>query len=200
MVCSKPRFVDKIPSDTPEMQPGSNKVCLSNLDTIKFFGENGCQTGGLNSMLLLREPMINDSIFFRDDLPYCADYFHAIELAVKGKTVFLDAESYCFDGGMKSRFHYAGLENARKFFLEERECALQIAKYLRTKEEDDSKAFEYLFGQYIWYLTEGAPLRFYDALQIFAGSPFYKWQALVKSFWFLFKKKLPFVRKYKVKQ
>jgi glycosyltransferase involved in cell wall biosynthesis len=190
MVCSRPRFVDSMPPNPPEMQKSPPSESFSGAEMMRYFGEHGCQTGGLNSMLLLREPIVGREIFFREDLPYCSDYFHAIQLAACGKTVIIDAESYCFDSGAKGRFHYAGLSDARTFFREQRQCVLFLARQLRKHGVGGSKAFQYLYWQYLWYLGQGASIPFYDALSIFKGAPVYRWQAFQKGLRYQARQKL----------
>ena len=177
MVCSKPRFTDAIPDPPPEMEKDPPAERYGPGEMMRYFGKNGCQTGGLNSMLLLREPVVKGSLLFREDMPYCSDYLHAIQLASKGTTAMIDAESYCFDSSAKGRFHYVGLADARTFFKEQRRCALLLAEQLREHGLDDAEAFDYLFGQYMWYLGQGAPMPFTDALGIFRGHSRYRWLA-----------------------
>lgn len=193
MVCSRHRFYETIPLHIPEMKRDFKRMCFSSIDMIKFFAKNGCRTEGHNSMLLLREPVFKKNILFRKDLPYCSDYYHSIQLAACGRTVLLDAESYCFNGSVKSRNHYTNLSNISGFFLEQRECALLIKKLLQDYGSDSSIAFQYLFGQYMWFLGEGASIPFYDAFRVFAGVPHYMRQALFKGFYSQLKGKLSFV-------
>lgn len=168
MYCSRFRAVDGIPNQIPSVQdsPGSN--IRSKIETACFFAEKGCQTGGLNSMLLNMETIRQYKVRFREDIPYCSDYFFAIELAAKGESVFVDAETYLFDAAASGRFHFTGLKEPGKFFLEQRECARLLTKQLNST----AHSHEYLHGQYYWFLGQGAKLSVAEALEIFSDAPF----------------------------
>nr|NIO40766.1 glycosyltransferase [Burkholderiales bacterium] len=107
MICSRAKFVDTTSDREMVNAETAKSIRRDTAETLEFFGRHGFQTGGLNGMLYRREPLIEHGIFFREDLPYCADYYLAIQLAAQGPSVFLDTETYMFDKSVASRFHFA---------------------------------------------------------------------------------------------
>jgi GT2 family glycosyltransferase len=174
MVCSRFQMVEAIPDALPAMEAPRTTTVRQPLETLRFFAERGCQTGGLNSMLINRELVTKAGLRFREDIPYCADYCFAIELARLGPSVFLDTASYLFNAGAKGRFHFAGQKDPRAFFLEQRECVVRLAGDLG----DAGLAHTYMIGQYVWYLGQGASLKPWDAWDVFDHAPLaMRWRA-----------------------
>jgi len=171
MVCSRPRFVDGMPAAVPAMDVPPAPVRRAAVETLEFFARNGFRTGSLNGMLYRREPIAEHRLLFREDIPYCADYHQAIELAAHGSSVFLNTDSYCFNAGVGGRFHYVGMQDPKRFFAEQRDCAVLMTHLLRSIGGCHRDAFQYLYGQYLWHLGQGTRLTLGVAYAAFRGKP-----------------------------
>lgn len=184
MVASKARTVDVMPETLPAVESSPPLTKRSNVETLEFFASQGFLTGSLNGMLFRRAPIVEHAVRFRETIPYFADFLHAIELARYGSTVFVDEETYCFDAGAAGRYHFVGMQDPPRFFLEHRECTDRLAQLLRNKGRDSSAPYRYLAGRYLWYLGQGTPLTPGDAWRIFRGRPKTQVVAAFKTFWF----------------
>jgi len=192
MVGSKFQYEDVFPLELPEMPAPVNVKRYSTVETLQFFGEETNTTGSLNGTLFKREPIVNNNLHFRLDMPYCADFYFAIQLACYGQTAFLDVNSHLFNATAKSRFHYAGM-NAANLVREHRECALEIARLLRIHGGDESCAFKGLWHIYEVMFYNQRPFSIQESHQIFAGSGAYQSRALINRVRYELKKALPFL-------
>ena len=176
-VNSMPAQPTPLPDDIPVTTRGS-------ADTLVFFARHGFLTGSLNGRISQRACVVENGIRFRGDIPYFADFLHALELSAHGRTAFLDAETYYFDEGAQGRYHFVGLQVPGRFFLEHRVCTNRHIQLLDEQGRNGRQALNYLIGRYFWYLTQGSRLSPWDAWRVFNGYPALQLQVAAKTLWF----------------
>ena len=184
MSASSAAHVTSIPATLPPLALDARVQRRSSAETLEFFAGNGFRTGSLNGMIFRKAPIEQHGIRFREDIPYFADFFQAVELAQYGSTAFHDVATYYFDESATGRYHFVGLRDPRRFFVEHRQCTDRLAQLLCRQGRDGKQAYQYLVGRYFWYLGQGTVLTARDAWHIFRGRPGLQWMMAARTFWF----------------
>jgi glycosyltransferase involved in cell wall biosynthesis len=184
MAASAAHHVTSLPSSLPAVESDDNAARRSSLETLEFFAGHGFLTGSLNGMIFRKSPIVQHGIRFREDIPYFADFYQAVELAQYGSTAFHDAATYYFDESATGRYHYVGMRDPRRFFVEHRQCTDRLAELLRSHRRDGKLAYEYLVKRYFWYLGQGTSLTARDAWQIFRGRLGLQIKMAARTYWF----------------
>lgn len=189
MAGSRQRTVSTLPEVLPIFDDEIVTTVRNSGDAVAFLAKDGfASLGSLNGMIYRRSVIIGHGLRFREDLPYFADFIHAMELASHGKVAFLETESYLFNEGATGRYHFAGLKCIPKFLAEHRACTNRQMQLLRTLGRPEQPALDYLWGRYFWYLGQGWKISPIDALRTFRGFPVLQLQATLKTAWFLVRK------------
>ena len=182
---SRQKAVSAMPEVMPVVPNDAMIHLRSNADSLEYLARNGfASLGSLNGMIYRRSAIESSGIKFRDDIPYFADYVHALELASIGTTATLDTETYLFNEGATGRYHFAGLKNIPKFLEEHRICTRRHMELLRQHGRPGDVALNYLWGRYFWYLGQGWNISPSDAWRTFRGSPAHQLKAFAKTAWF----------------
>ncbi len=184
MVASSALHVPAVPSLWTPVPSGATLHRRSSGETLDFFAKHGFRTGSLNGMIYRRAPIVERGLRFREDIPYFADFYQAVELAPSGATVFHDLPTFYFDESATGRYHFVGLQDPRRFFVEHRQCTELIAKLLREHGRSPQPAFQYLVERYFWYLGQGTKLTAQDAWHIFGGYAGLQLKMAARTFWF----------------
>ena len=185
IVGSRQRTVTSIPNQLSPVPVGAAVSVRDGADALEYLASHGfADLGSLNGMIYRRSAVIENEIWYREDIPYFADFAHAIELASIGKVGFLDAETYCFNEGASGRYHFAGLQNIPKFLTEHRLTTSRHMQLLRRHGRKPQTALDYLWGRYFWYLSQGWPIRVKDAFTSFKGHPALQLHAAAKTAWY----------------
>jgi glycosyltransferase involved in cell wall biosynthesis len=187
---SQQKTVSAMPQVMPVV-PADVKIHLrSNADSLEYLARNGfASLGSLNGMIYRRSAIENSGLRFRDDIPYFADYVHALELASTGMTAYLDTETYLFNEGATGRYHFAGLKSIPKFLEEHRICTRRHMELLKLHGRPGEAALDYLWGRYFWYLGQGWSISPRDGWRTFRGSPSHQLKAAAKTAWFLMRQR-----------
>src|SRR4029077_17052257 len=88
------------------------------------------------------------------------------------------------DESATGRYHFVGMQDPRRFFVEHRHCTDRLAKLLRNHGRDGRQACKYLVERYFWYLGQGTLLTARDAWNIFRGRPALQLMMAARTFWF----------------
>jgi len=188
MAASAALHVASVPSPLSAVEPDGNTARRSSIETLEFFAGHGFLTGSLNGMIFRRSPIVQHGIRFREDIPYFADFYQAIELAQYGSTAFHDAATYYFDESATGRYHFVGMRDPRQFFVEHRHCADRLAELLRCHGRNGDDAYRYLVGRYFWHLGLGTPLTCSDAWKIFHGRLGLQIKMAARTCWFNYRR------------
>jgi hypothetical protein len=97
-------------------------------------------------MLYRKSTIVQHGLRFREDIPYFADFLQAVELAQHGSTAFHDVATYYFDESATGRYHFVGMQDPRRFFLEHRQCTERLAQLLGRNGQD---------GNILWNVISG---------------------------------------------
>lgn len=184
MAASSALHVNSVPALLPPVPCDPVAQRRSSIETLEFFAGHGFRTGSLNGMIFRKSPLVQHGIRFREDIPYFADFFHAVELAQYGGTAFHDVATYFFDESATGRYHFVGMRDPRRFFVEHRECTDRLAELLHQRGGNGQLAYQYLVNRYFWYLSQGTILTARDAWNIFRGRPGLQWKMAAKTYWF----------------
>jgi len=186
LICSKQRDVEVVPA-VPEAAPAnfSTKIFTSS-EALNHFCQASNDSGGLGGMLIDGDCVRQHSLRFPTKIPFWADFHFVIELAARGKTVYVDAASYLFDKSVKSRFALSGTgANSKSLCFEARECSLLLAKLLSQHGSEPWRGFEFLHSIYTgasWY-GEQPTMSWRETLALFADAGPYKSSALKYRCW-----------------
>ncbi len=184
LVASRGRVVESLTETREALHEPVTAIRRTPIETLRFFAEQKFLTGSLMGSLFQREAMEQRQLRFREDIPYCADFFFTIQLVDAGASVFLGTDTFLFNAGAVGRYHFAGMQNPRQFFLEHRICYQELEDRLRRHQNSSDHPFRTLLGQYLDYLSKGVPLKPTDTFGIFAGHPHEQWTAFAKTLWF----------------
>jgi len=177
MICSRLCQVAAVPEILQTVPANPPTEVLEPLGAWQRFSRQGNDTGGLGGLLVRADVIQRPPLRFRPDIPFWSDFYFAIELADRGQTVYLDADSYLFDLGVKERFSYADLKN---YFQDGAACARAIAERLQKLGGASQTAFEFLWRQYgaqTWNYNQ-KPLSPLATLRLFAGAGDYRFRAV----------------------
>jgi glycosyltransferase involved in cell wall biosynthesis len=184
MAASSALHVSAIPESICPVATDGACQRLSTSAALEFFAVNGFRTGSLNGMIYRKSPIAEHGIRFREDIPYFADFFQAIELAQYGGMAHHDVATYYFDAGATDRYHFVGMQDPRRFFIEHRQCTDRLAELLHQHRLDAQPAYKYLTERYLWYLGQGTMLTARDAWQIFRGRSGLQLLMAARTYWF----------------
>src|SRR5262249_26801193 len=140
--------VMSVPVTATPVAPDAGIQRRSSAETLEFFAANGFRTGSLNGMIYRRSTIVEHGIRFREAIPYFADFFQAVELAQYGRTVFHDTATYYFDESATGRYHFVGMQDPRRFFVEHRQCTDLLANLLCRHGLSGRQAYKYLVDRY----------------------------------------------------
>ncbi|QQS47664.1 MAG: glycosyltransferase family 2 protein [Acidobacteriota bacterium] len=176
LVCSWHTWVLSIPEIIPDMEPPIYKKCLSSIETLILINERGNPFWALNGMLINLQPVRENGLRFRVDMPQLADVYFATQLVAHGKTLFVESASYLFNRGAKNRFHLANIDLTQSFY-QLRLCLEEATILLQSKGKIiHPKINERMYDSLKYYLyEENVHVTFNQALALFAGHGL--WQA-----------------------
>ena len=188
---SRALAVKDIPEPLPPVRPGAASAKRTSADALEYFATDGFEAAGsLNGMIYRRSVVVEGELWFREDMPYFADFVQALEMAAVGPVALLDAETFCFNHGAVGRYHYAGQENPKSYLSEYRRRTDRHMELLRRNDRDSGLALRALIGRYYWYLSQGWSISPADAFHVFQGQPRTQWGVAARTTWFRVKQRL----------
>jgi len=176
MICSRQRDVEAMPEVFEPVPPNPPTTVLDERSALLHLSREGNDTGGGGGQLFQAEAIRRNGLRYRPEIPFCADFHFAIELADCGPVVYLDAESYLFDRSVKGRYAQTGFKN---YNAEAAVCARALGARLAKYGVPSWQGFEFLCRQYtgkMWNYFE-PPLSPRGTLALFAGAGPYRRQA-----------------------
>ena len=181
MVCSRARIVTEVPPQpTPVMINPPTQVYETAGLVRHFCAVSANDTDSLNTILFQTEVIQREQLRFRADIPFWSDFYFVLEMAEHGPVVYVQAESYLFDKGVKGRFVNVGAK-VLPYYFEVRTCSTLMARLLAKQDAPDWEGFGFLFAQYVnhdWHFGD-APLPGYrDTLALFKDTGPFRRQAL----------------------
>ncbi|HTB63405.1 MAG TPA: glycosyltransferase family A protein [Opitutales bacterium] len=176
MICSYQRNMDAMPEFIEPVSTNPKMEIYDSAGALGRMARNGNDTGAPGGMLIRADVVRRDSLRFRTDIPFWSDFHFAIELAERGKVVYVDAASYLFDLSVTGRYANTGLKN---YYGEGAICARALAARLPKFGVEGWKGYEFLYRQYtgqVWNYRQPA-LGLGATRRLFAGAGPYRARA-----------------------
>jgi glycosyltransferase involved in cell wall biosynthesis len=181
MICSRARFVTEVVSNPEPMSTNPSIQIFKPIELLKHFcAESKNDTDSLNTILFQTKVIRDNRLSFRTDIPFWSDFYFVIQMSAHGPVVYVNAQTYLFDLGVKGRFANVGAK-VLPYYFEVRACSMLIAKLLAEHGEPEWEGYGFLFYQYVNHQHHfgNAPLPGYrDTRALFKGTGQFRRQAL----------------------